>query len=411
MLADHFDAFLLDLDGVLHVGPDPLPDAVDAVARLRRSGKALRFLTNDPRPTRAEVAQRLTRMGMEADIAEIVTAASATAAHLQKRAVATAYVVGSRGLREELRGADVEFVAQGQPEVVVVGCDESVRYSDLRQAVTLITRGSRFIATNPDPTFPTPDGPWPATGAILAAVTAATGVRPRVIGKPSPPMFEAALIGLPRGARAAVVGDSADTDVLGAHQAGLTAILIAPEAPSNVQGGDPRTPDATITTMAGLFSPREPLHRPLRLTFPWPQEIRPGVAAVVLDERGDVLLVRRADNGLWGLPSGHVELGETIAHAAVREVLEETGLQVRVSRLVGVYSEPESQVVAYLDGRVCQFITASFACTPVGGALRPDGVEAVAARFFPVGEMPTDLLRMHPQWLADALDGLIGAYR
>jgi ADP-ribose pyrophosphatase YjhB (NUDIX family) len=169
-------------------------------------------------------------------------------------------------------------------------------------------------------------------------------------------------------------------------------------------------PDANISGLAGLFGSAQLLRPPPRSTFPWPQEVRAGVAAVVLDA-GRVLLVRRTDNGLWGLPSGHVEPGETVADAAVREVLEETGLQVRVSRLIGIYSDPASQVVAYPDGRVCHFVTASFACTVTGGCLRPDGVEALAARFFPFDEMPTDLLAMHPQWLADALDGLAGAYR
>ena len=91
------------------------------------------------------------------------------------------------------------------------------------------------------------------------------------------------------------------------------------------------------------------------------------MAAVVFDEAGRVLLGRRLDNGLWGLPSGHVEVGETAAQAAVREVAEETGLQVQVQRLVGVYSDPASQVFAYPDGRVTQFVTTTFACLPRGG--------------------------------------------
>lgn len=320
-------------------------------------------------------------------------------------------MVGSSGLAEELRAAGLQLLEHGDPHAVVVGCDEAVGYPHLRRAATLIRRGAQFIATNPDPTFPTRQGPWPATGAITAAVSIASGVRPLVIGKPAPAMFHAALAGLAPGVRAAMVGDTLDTDVLGAHQAGLTAILIAEEPPAALSSRDPRAPDATIADLSRLFDPAQPLRSPPPPTFPWPQEIRPGVAAVVFDAAGRVLLVRRADNGLWGLPSGHVEPGETVAHAAEREVLEETGLRVRVSRLVGIYSEPASQVVTYPDGRVCHFITASFACAVVGGGLRPDGVEALAADFFPTDQLPTDLLRMHPQWLTDALHGHTGTFR
>ena len=128
----------------------------------------------------------------------------------------------------------------------------------------------------------------------------------------------------------------------------------------------------------------------------------------VFDEAGRVLLGRRLDNGLWGLPSGHVEVGETAAQAAVREVAEETGLQVQVQRLVGVYSDPASQVFAYPDGRVTQFVTTTFACLPRGGQMHPDGVETSQAGFFSPDELPAPLLPMHPRWLTDALSGDTG---
>ncbi len=142
-----------------------------------------------------------------------------------------------------------------------------------------------------------------------------------------------------------------------------------------------------------------------------PSRVEAGVAAVVLDADGRVLLGLRADNGMWGLPSGHVEPGESIEQAVVREVREETGLHVRVERLIGVYSDPASQTFAYPDGRVVQFVTSTCLCRPVGGSLRADGREALEVGFFPPEALPAPLLPMHPRWLEDALRGGRGLIR
>jgi len=145
--------------------------------------------------------------------------------------------------------------------------------------------------------------------------------------------------------------------------------------------------------------------------FPWLERVEAGVAAVVFDGARRVLLGRRADNGLWGLPSGHVETGETVAEAVRREVREETGLEVAIVRLIGVYSDPASQVFCYPSGPVVQFVTTCFLCTsPARGEARADGTETSAVRFFAVNALPPDLLPMHPRWLADALAGQAAAY-
>ena len=410
MLADAFDAFLVDLDGVVYLGPDPLPGAPEALARLRARGTPLRFLTNDPRPTRRQVVRRLCALGVEAHLHEVVTAGWATAAYLRRHGLRSAYVLGSRGLAAELRRAGVELVDQGRPQAVAVGCDERLGYAQLRRAATYILGGARFVATNDDGAFPTPEGPWPATGAIVAALRAATGRRPVIVGKPSTGMFASALAGLDPAARVAVVGDSPATDILGAHRAGCAGILVAPGPAHFPSARDYRRPDAVIPDLGGLFAPAVPLRRWEAPGFPWPDDVRAGVAAVVLDGAGWVLLARRADNGLWGVPSGHVEPGETAAEAVAREVREETGLDIRVRSLVGLYSDPASQVFAYPDGRVTHFITACFLGAVAGGELRCDGVEAVQAAFFAPGALPGELLPMHPRWLADALAGQAAAF-
>ena len=98
-----------------------------------------------------------------------------------------------------------------------------------------------------------------------------------------------------------------------------------------------------------------------------PNRLLPGCSAIILREDGKILIQRRSDNGLWGLPGGAVEMGETISDATVREVREETGLEIEVQRLLGLYSDPATQVVAYADGNVVHYVSASFLCRVIGG--------------------------------------------
>jgi HAD superfamily hydrolase (TIGR01450 family) len=403
VLAEQFDAFLFDLDGVVYLGDRALPHAKESLARLRGEGKQIRFLTNDPRPTRAEVARRLKGMGIEALAEGVVTSSWATAEHLRREGIRSAYVVGSPGLEFEVRRAGVEVARSRRPEAVVVGADERTSYPHIERAVRLISDGAIFVATNLDGSFPTPEDPSPAAGAITAAVEAASGRRPAVIGKPYPSMFEAATESLGAGTRVVMVGDNPKTDILGAHRYGINGVLVSEEVPAFPSERDFRAPDATIPHLLSLFDPATTARRWEKPSFPWPDSVAAGVAAVVFDDAGRVLLGKRADNGLWGLPSGRVEPAETLEEATSREVREETGLEIEVRRFIWVYSHPESQVFAYKSGEVTQFVTSCFACRVVGGSLRADGVEALDASFFEVGALPTELLPMHPGWLGDAL--------
>lgn len=405
MLAEQFDAFLLDLDGVVYLGERRLPRAVDSVTRLRARKNALRFLTNDPRPTREEIVRRLEKMGIEARTEEVITSGWATAEYLRRSGVSSAYVVGSPGLAYEMDAAGIEVVnLPSSPGAVVIGCDEGITYRHIRRAVASISGGAWFVATNPDGSFPAPEGPLPATGAIVEAVVAATGRRPTVVGKPYTPMFDAALKGLRIDAgRIAAVGDNPETDILGAHRAGMAAILVSGEEVSFSSHRDFRLPDATIPDLSSLFDSNITARKWEKPSFPWPARVAAGVAAVVFDGADRVLLGKRTDNGLWGLPSGHVEPAETAEEATVREVQEETGLTVEVERLVGIYSDPRSQVIRYPDGEVVHFVTSCFRCRVTGGKPRADGLEASEVEFFAADKLPADLLPMHPRWLSDAL--------
>ncbi|WP_110927688.1 NUDIX domain-containing protein [Bacillus massiliglaciei] len=132
-------------------------------------------------------------------------------------------------------------------------------------------------------------------------------------------------------------------------------------------------------------------------------DIRAGVAIVILDEENSVLLQKRADVGLWGIPSGHVEVGETVAEAAIREVKEETNLEINIIKLIGVYSDPNSQVFTYPNGKVIHFITTCFLAEIKDGELRCNSSESLDIQFFKQDALPQDLLTMHPRWLKDAL--------
>lgn len=399
-IADAFDVFLLDLDGVVRLGGEALPGAVAAVKRLDEMGKEVRVLTNDPRPCRQTVVDQLADLGVHAEVHQVVTSGWATACHLRRTGLATASVVGSDGLRAELRARGIELTEE-DPDAVVVGADEGTSYRDIRRATRHIDRGARFVGTNPDGAFPTPAGPAPGAGAIVRAVEEASGTSPTVVGKPEPLMFEMALVATSDADRVVVVGDNVDTDILGAHRAGLTGILVSGGEPACATGADFRRPDASIPTLADLFTRTvEPWRPP---GHEWPDRIRPGVAAVVLDSSGNILLVKRADRGQWALPTGTVETCETLTGAVTREVREEAGLEIEVDRLTGVYSAPEEQVFAYPSGAAVHFVTSCFRCRVAGGEVRPDEDEAVDVAFVDPAALPSDLLSMQTRWISDAL--------
>ncbi|MDO3660980.1 NUDIX domain-containing protein [Bacillus sp. C28GYM-DRY-1] len=115
--------------------------------------------------------------------------------------------------------------------------------------------------------------------------------------------------------------------------------------------------------------------------YQWTEQVKAGVAGIIIKESSSVLLMKRADNGLWGIPSGHVEPGESAEQAIIREIKEETGLTVKVSKMRGVYSDPSSQTFIYPDGRVSQFITNCFQCEVIGGTLKKSTEEALEIRY------------------------------
>lgn len=139
-------------------------------------------------------------------------------------------------------------------------------------------------------------------------------------------------------------------------------------------------------------------------------DLKAGVAVIILNNENQVLLQKRSDVGLWGIPSGHIEIGETVSQAAIREVKEETNLDIGIKKLIGVYSDPNSQVFEYPNGKVVHFITTCFLAEITGGQLKCNSNESLEIKFFEQYSLPQDLLKMHPRWLKDALSNRELAY-
>jgi phosphoglycolate/pyridoxal phosphate phosphatase family enzyme len=233
-LADLFDCFLIDLDGVVYVGDNQTPGAVETINKLKRSGKTVIFMTNDPRKTAAEYKDRLTGMGITVSQGDVVTSGMAIAYHIKTSFVdlkrKKAYVIGSKSLKEEIKLTGLEIVDEDEAksaDFVIVGGHTGFHYEEIKLAMLAIGKGAQFFATNRDPTYPGPEGPLPATGAVLASIETACGKRAQVAGKPEVIMFEVALAEhLHRDRdRFAIIGDRLDTDITGGKKAGISTIL------------------------------------------------------------------------------------------------------------------------------------------------------------------------------------------
>ncbi|MFQ5601131.1 MAG: HAD-IIA family hydrolase [Candidatus Krumholzibacteriia bacterium] len=230
------EAFLVDMDGVLYRGDTTLPGARAFLEHLQDRRIPHVFLTNNSSRTPQQYVEVLGRMGVRVSPDRILTSALVTAADVARMAAEDARIlmVGSHGLREALTAAGLTLTERADNAAfVVVGLDRNVTYEKLAQASLAIERGARFLGTNADGSFPSERGLEPGTGALLAAIEAASGVRPQVYGKPEPAMFEQALelLGSAR-ERTAMIGDRHETDIVGAARVGLVTIAVTTGAGS-----------------------------------------------------------------------------------------------------------------------------------------------------------------------------------
>lgn len=224
-----FDTVLLDLDGVVYIGPKAVPGAAEALAGVRSAGVRTAFVTNNAsRPPRV-VAEHLRELGVEAAQEDVVNSAQAASAMLARRLEpgAPVLVVGGLGLYEALTAEGLTPVASmdAGPVAVVQGFTPDITWQLLVEGTRAVRAGLPWIATNMDSTVPTAYGPAPGNGTMVEAIITATGVRPEVAGKPEPTLFLEAVQRY--GSRSAlVVGDRLDTDLEGARAADLTGLLV-----------------------------------------------------------------------------------------------------------------------------------------------------------------------------------------
>jgi NagD protein len=221
------ESWLTDMDGVLVHEEAAIPGAAEFLTRLIERGRTFLVLTNNSIFTPRDLRARLLASGLDVPEANIWTSALATAQFLaDQRARGSAYVIGEAGLTTALH--EVGYVLTPRhPDYVVLGETRTYSFEAITTAIRLIERGARFIATNPDVTGPSPDGPLPATGSVAALITRATGVAPYFVGKPNPLMMRSALNRIEAHSETSVmVGDRMDTDVVSGLEAGMRTVLV-----------------------------------------------------------------------------------------------------------------------------------------------------------------------------------------
>lgn len=227
MTTPQWKAYLIDLDGTLYHGNRMIDGADILITGLQRASIPYLFVTNNSSKTPEEVAERLRSMGIPAKADQVCTSAVAAAEYIagEQPGCRVAYI-GEQGLSRALMDAGLRLVEE-DPEVVVQGIDLSFTYDKLANAVGWIRNGAKYVLTNPDLLLPTNDGLMPGAGTLSAAIQAATGTKPVVIGKPSGILMKHAIdrLGLtPQ--EVAVVGDNMLTDISAGIQAGCGTILV-----------------------------------------------------------------------------------------------------------------------------------------------------------------------------------------
>jgi NagD protein len=220
-------SWLMDMDGVLVHEEHAIPGAQEFLTALREAGTPFLVLTNNSIYTRRDLSARLRTSGLEVPEDSIWTSALATARFLEdQRPGGTAFVIGESGLTTALYTSGYTMTDR-DPDYVVLGETRTYSFERITQAIRLISNGARFIATNPDRTGPTKQGPLPATGSVAALISHATGKDPYFVGKPNPLMMRSALNAIDAHSETtAMIGDRMDTDIVAGLEAGLETILV-----------------------------------------------------------------------------------------------------------------------------------------------------------------------------------------
>ncbi|HEV7210820.1 MAG TPA: HAD-IIA family hydrolase [Blastococcus sp.] len=254
-----YDVALLDLDGVVYVGPDAVPGVPESLEQARAAGMRLGFVTNNAARTAEDVAAHLTELGVPAAADDVITSSQAAATVVAGRWAPGARVlpIGGPGVAAALRAAGLTVVerAEDQPVAVVQGYGREVGWEQLAEAVVAVRNGARHVATNTDATLPSPRGPLPGNGAMVDVVATITGQEPLVAGKPDPAMH-AECVRRTGAHRPLVVGDRLDTDIEGAGRAGAASLLVltgVTDPAALLAAGPEQRPDLLAPDTGGLL--------------------------------------------------------------------------------------------------------------------------------------------------------------
>lgn len=247
-------SYLMDMDGVIVYEDRIIPGADRFIARLQQAGRPFLILTNNSIYTARDLAARLANLGLQVSADSIWTSALATAQFLSdQRPGGTAFVIGEAGLTTALY--EVGYTQTDRdPDYVVLGETRSYSFERIQRAIRLVAGGARFIATNPDPIGPSPAGPIPATGAVAALISKATGVEPYFVGKPNPLMMRSALRAINAHSESTVmIGDRMDTDIVAGMEAGMkTVLVLSGISDRNTAARFPFQPSRTVESVADL---------------------------------------------------------------------------------------------------------------------------------------------------------------
>lgn len=258
-VADEFDGFLVDLDGVVWEGRELVPGSVEALRGLIESGKEIVFVTNNSVKQPENYAVRLREAGVDVAGERVVTAGAATAQLAAEHvgSAGTAFVIGAPGFKETVAATGLTLLdgeAGKSADAVLVSGHREFNYAELLTATFALRAGASLFGTSRDPTLPMPGGAWPGTGATLAAVETASGKTAEIGGKPERHLFDQARALIAGAERVAMVGDRVASDIEGGRRAGLTTILVLSGATSREEAAsaDP-PPDLVLDELAALL--------------------------------------------------------------------------------------------------------------------------------------------------------------
>ena len=334
-LVDGYDLVIFDLDGVVYLLDQPIPGAVETIGQLHAEGTALAYVTNNASRRSSEVAELLIGIGLPARADEVLTSSAASASVLAERlpSGAPVLVVGAEALRAEVRAVGLRPVerADEMPLAVVQGYGPRVGWADLAEAAVAVRAGAYWVATNADRTLPSPRGPLPGNGALVAALRTALDREPdTVVGKPAPALFTAAAQRT-GASRPLVVGDRLDTDIEGAGRAGMDSLLVltgVSTVADLLAAPPPRRPTYVAFDLTGLFR----ADGAVRVPGAEPEPVDPGTGGwrvgddgagpVLTGSGGALAAVRTLCRAAW---SGRELTGLRAGSEPAREVLRRLG--------------------------------------------------------------------------------------